>query len=129
MNKATKGENQHQSKVKKIVFEERNCPMTVAMKVLGGKWKIVIINFIQEASPARFGELKRKMPGITQTMLTNQLRELEQDGIIHRTIYAEVPPRVEYGLTDLGKTLIPISSSLHQWGIMFIQRNDVLERS
>lgn len=122
MQKSTNTENQGHTKAKNSVFDEWNCPRTVAMKVLGGKWKLILINLMVSDAPIRFGALKRGMPGITQTMLTAQLRELERDGIISRRIYAEIPPRVEYRLTELGRTLAPIAGSLHEWGMMFIQQ-------
>jgi DNA-binding HxlR family transcriptional regulator len=86
------------------------------MKVLGGKWKPILINAIYFTSPARFGELKRNVVGITQSMLTQQLRELEDDGIISRKIYAEIPPKVEYTLTEFGLTLSPVIQTLAKWG-------------
>ena len=87
------------------------------MHVIGGKWKSILINAIYHTSPARFGELKRSVIGITQSMLTSQLRELEDDGIINRKIYAEVPPKVEYTLTEFGLTLGPIIQSMADWGV------------
>ena len=110
-------ENQQIEKKNILVFDENNCPVTATMKVIGGKWKPILINCIYLDSPARFGELKRKMKGITQTMLTAQLRELENEGIIKRKIYAEIPPKVEYTLTEFGKTLGPIIQSLADWGM------------
>jgi DNA-binding HxlR family transcriptional regulator len=86
------------------------------MKVLGGKWKPILINAIYHMAPARFGELKRNVKGITQSMLTQQLRELEDDGLISRKIYAEIPPRVEYTLTEFGLTLSPIMLAMAKWG-------------
>ena len=102
---------------KKIfIFDENTCPITATMKVLGGKWKPILINAIYFTAPARFGELKRSVIGITQSMLTQQLRELEADGIISRKIYAEIPPKVEYTLTDFGLTLSPVIQTLADWG-------------
>ena len=101
---------------KKTVFDENSCPVTATMKVLGGKWKPILINAIYITSPARFGELRRSGKGITQSMLTSQLRELEDDGIISRKIYAEIPPRVEYTLTEFGLTLAPIILAMAKWG-------------
>jgi len=109
-------ENQEVKSEKKIIFDENTCPVTATMKVLGGKWKTILINAIYLTSPARFGELKRSVVGITQSMLTSQLRELEDDGIITRKIYAEIPPRVEYTLTEFGLTLSPIIQSMADWG-------------
>lgn len=109
-------ENQIVNDGKKIIFDENSCPVTATMKVLGGKWKPILINAIYLTSPARFGELKRNVKGITQSMLTSQLRELEDDGLINRKIYAEIPPRVEYTLTEFGLTLSPIMLAMAKWG-------------
>ncbi|MCU0417935.1 MAG: helix-turn-helix transcriptional regulator [Cytophagaceae bacterium] len=116
MKKTTNIDNQVNEKNKKIVFDEKSCPVTATMQVLGGKWKAILINAIYHTSPARFGELKRSVKGITQSMLTQQLRELEEDGLISRKIYAEIPPRVEYTLTKFGLTLSPIMLSMAEWG-------------
>ena len=116
MKKSTNIENQEDKMEEKIVFDEYTCPITATMKVLGGKWKPILINAIYFTAPARFGELKRSVNGITQSMLTQQLRELEEDGIISRKIYAEIPPKVEYTLTEFGLTLSPILQSMAKWG-------------
>lgn len=97
------------------------CPVTATLSVIGGKWKPVIL-FTLSGGMKRFGELKRTMPGITQKMLTQQLRELEHDGIIFRQVYAEVPPRVEYSLTETGETLKPILQTMCEWGRGHIMR-------
>lgn len=89
--------------------------ISAALNVLGGKWTIVIIWQLIRRT-ARFNELKKAIPGITQHMLTSHLRELEADGIVARTVYAEVPPRVEYALTDHGRSLEPVIRSLAKWG-------------
>jgi DNA-binding HxlR family transcriptional regulator len=99
-----------------FIFDENTCPVTATMKVLGGKWKPILINAIYFTAPARFGVLKRSVVGITQSMLTQQLRELEDDGIISRKIYAEIPPRVEYTLTEFGLTLSPVILTMAKWG-------------
>ncbi|NML58999.1 winged helix-turn-helix transcriptional regulator [Chryseobacterium cheonjiense] len=116
MKNDTNVDNQEDKNEKKFVFDEESCPVTATMQVLGGKWKAILINAIYHTSPARFGELKRSVKGITQSMLTQQLRELEEDGLISRKIYAEIPPRVEYTLTDFGLTLSPIMQSMANWG-------------
>lgn len=85
------------------------------MEVLGGKWKLAILNKLAGGSQ-RFGQLKRAMPAITQRMLTRQLRELEDDGLVRRTVYAQVPPRVDYALTDVGASLLPLMEQLDAWG-------------
>lgn len=97
-----------------------SCPLTSAMEILGGKWKIVILGHLF-TGVKRFGELKSLMPGITQKMLTQQLRELEADGLLHREIYKEIPPKVEYSLTENGKTLEPILKELCSWGMKLIE--------
>jgi DNA-binding HxlR family transcriptional regulator len=112
----TNSDNQIVETKKTFVFDENNCPVTATMKVLGGKWKPILINAIYFTAPARFGELKRSVIGITQSMLTQQLRELEDDGIISRKIYAEIPPKVEYTLTEFGLTLSPVIQTMAKWG-------------
>ena len=87
------------------------CSVEATLSVIGGRWKPVIIFNLLQNDVLRFGELKKKIEGITQRMLTNQLRELEKDKIVARKVYAEVPPRVEYSLTDYGRTLEPIKWS------------------
>ena len=91
------------------------CPIEVTLDVIGGKWKgMVLYRLLQGA--ARFNELRRETPKITQRVLTLQLRELERDGVICRTVHPEVPPRVEYSLTEFGRTLTPILSMMETWG-------------
>jgi DNA-binding HxlR family transcriptional regulator len=116
MKNNTNVDNQEVKNEKNFVFDENSCAVTATMKVLGGKWKPILINAIYLTAPARFGELKRSVVGITQSMLTQQLRELEDDGVISRKIYAEIPPRVEYTLTEFGLTLSPIMQSMAKWG-------------
>lgn len=118
-------ENKEDKSEKKIIFDENSCPVTATIKVLGGKWKAILINAIYHTSPARFGELRRSVKGITQSMLTSQLRELEDDGIISRKIYAEIPPRVEYTLTEFGFTLSPIIQSMADWGKEYRLNNNL----
>lgn len=123
MENATICEHQPVEDKKNIVFDENSCPVTASMTVLGGKWKPILINAIYLTAPARFGELKRTVKGITQSMLTSQLRELEEDGVIKRRIYAEIPPRVEYTLTEFGLTLKPVMLALAQWGLEYKLKN------
>lgn len=94
------------------------CPVEATLDVIGGKWKGVILYKLLER-PKRFSELKRQFPKITQRMLTLQLRELEEDGLVHREIYKEIPPRVEYSLTEFGKTLEPILLAMLTWGVQY----------
>ncbi|TKI58167.1 helix-turn-helix transcriptional regulator [Brevibacillus antibioticus] len=91
------------------------CPVETTLDVIGGKWKGIILYQLLNGTK-RFNEFRRLNPGITQFMLTLQLRELERDGIIHREIYKEVPPRVEYSLTDFGRTLEPVIMLMKAWG-------------
>ncbi|WP_409314365.1 winged helix-turn-helix transcriptional regulator [Pseudomonas putida] len=91
------------------------CPVTFTIDVIGGKWKSLIL-FHLITQTRRFNELRRLMPEITQRMLTLQLRELETDRVIHREVYREVPPKVEYSLAPLGKTLIPLITEMREWG-------------
>lgn len=95
--------------------QRTGCPVELAVSVIGGLWKPLIL-FALLSGRRRFGELNRLIPGATQRMLTLQLRELEADGAISRIAYAEVPPRVEYELTELGRSLEPILRALHRWG-------------
>lgn len=91
------------------------CSVEAAISLIDGKWKCVILFHLLEGTH-RFNELRRKLPGVTQRMLTNQLRELEADGLIARTVYAQVPPRVDYDLSPRGCTLEPILTALKLWG-------------
>lgn len=102
-------------------FTEDSCSVTRAVRVIGGKWKLFIIYHLMGRT-RRFGELQRLLPGITQQMLTAQLRELEADGLVHRKVYAQVPPKVEYSLTPVGKALEPITRALAAWGEQVPQR-------
>jgi DNA-binding HxlR family transcriptional regulator len=98
-----------------IVDKAYQCPVEATLDVIGGKWKVLILWHLK-GKVRRFSELKRLIPNITQKMLTQQLRELEAEGLIHRRVYAEVPPKVEYSLTEYGKTLNPILEMMCQWG-------------
>ena len=96
------------------------CPVATTVALIGSKWKLLIIrNLLQR--PWRFNELKRDLTGISQKVLTDSLRSMEEDGLITRTIYPEVPPRVEYALSDLGQTLKPILDSMVEWGNAYKQ--------
>lgn len=96
-------------------------PVGVTLNVIGGKWKPLILWHIGDKT-SRFGELMRKMDGITQKMLTQQLRELESDELIARKVFPEVPPHVEYSLTDYGKTLTPVLETMAKWGKKHVER-------
>lgn len=92
------------------------CPVSSTLKIIGGKWKPLILYFIS-VDVDRFGQLQRMMPGCSKRMMTTHLRELENDGIIHREVFAEVPPRVIYTLTAKGESLRPLFRELSKWGI------------
>lgn len=96
--------------------EYPECPVETTLSVIGEKWKVLIIRDLMTGTK-RFNELKKSLTGITQKMLTQQLRELEKDGLIIRKVYPVVPPKVEYSLSELGKTLIPVINSLKDWGL------------
>lgn len=93
----------------------RRCPVTATVDVIGGNWKPLIVFYLL-AETRRFGQLRRLMPEVTQQMLTLQLRELERDGVVHREVYRQVPPKVEYSLTPLGQSLEPIVALMTAWG-------------
>lgn len=98
-----------------------NCPVTATMSVIGGKWKLLILYLISN-DVNRFGKMGMMLKDISKQMLTTQLRELENDGIIERKIYPEIPPRVEYFLTDKGKALLPVIDKMKDWGNEFLLR-------
>ena len=101
-------------------FNPNNCPVTHFLNKIGGKWKILVLYAISK-NYNRFSMLQKVIPMISKQMLINQLRELEEDGIIERTIFAEIPPRVEYKLTDYGQSLMPIILTIQDWGIKDLQ--------
>jgi DNA-binding HxlR family transcriptional regulator len=99
------------------------CPTEMAMEILGGKWKVVILEHLVDGVH-RFGQLQRALPAITARMLTRQLRELEDDGLVRRTVYRQVPPKVEYSLTDTGRSLETILGELRAWGEWYRSQSD-----
>jgi len=101
---------------------DEECTVEVALVVVGGKWKLVILRHLLDGT-LRFGELDRALPGITPRMLTRQLRELEADGLVRRTVYPQVPPKVEYSVTDLGESLRSITDQLERWGHAYRERS------
>ena len=119
--KQTMSYEEFQEKVSSIILTESgNCPVTPVIQMLQGKWKLQIVYELCIRSPMRFGELKKMLKPITNTMLANALKELEVDGLVHREQYNEIPPRVEYSLTEKGKDLLPVFYAISQWGIKYI---------
>ena len=100
----------------KRLNSKSGCAVEVTLSVMGGTWKPIVLFHLLHGKK-RFSELGRAIPGITQRMLTLQLRELEEAGIVARTVYAEVPPRVDYALTDLGRSLEPVLIAMRDWGL------------
>ncbi|GBF75983.1 HxlR family transcriptional regulator [Paenibacillus sp. 598K] len=100
----------------RINLREINCEKELTLAVIGGKWKLIILWHLGLEGTKRFSELKKMIPHITQKMLTNQLRELEEDQLVERKVYAEVPPRVEYSLTAYGESLMPVLRLMYDWG-------------
>ena len=97
------------------------CPVATTVALIGSKWKLLILRNLM-ARPWRFNELKKDLNGVSQKVLTDSLRSLEEDGIVTRTVYPEVPPRVEYALSDLGESMRPIIDVMRQWGLEYQAR-------
>ncbi len=98
-----------------------NCALTYAVSVISGKWKLYILHALRNG-PKRYGEIKRVCTNITEKMLTQQLRELEKDGVLSRKVYPEVPPKVEYTFTELGRKLTFLFDPLTKWGVEYIKQ-------
>ena len=96
-------------------FDIARCPMVSTVELIGGKWKLGIICYLRHGT-WRFKELQQHLPNVKHQVLSQQLRELEDAGLVQRKVYAEVPPKVEYSLTEKGRTLIPVLTALHAWG-------------
>jgi DNA-binding HxlR family transcriptional regulator len=105
-----------------------NCPVEATIDVIGGKWKPLILWWLHQRTH-RFAELRRLMPGITEKMLTQQLRELEADGIVHRRVYPTVPPKVEYSLTEYGGSLKRALQAICDWGRTHMERINAVEKA
>lgn len=101
---------------REIECGEFNCEKELTLSIISGKWKIIIIYYLETEGTLRFSEIKRLLPKITHKVLTTQIRELEEDGIVHRKVFPIVPSRVEYSLTDLGESLMPIVLLMDEWG-------------
>lgn len=104
-----------------VTTQAGNCPVTPLLEMLQGRWKFQIIYELCIQSPIRFGALKKALGGITNTMLTSSLRELEQDGLVLREQFNEIPPHVEYSLTPKGKDLLPVFYEMTKWGFKYIK--------
>jgi DNA-binding HxlR family transcriptional regulator len=96
-----------------------HCPVTTALSIIGGKWKVIILWHLKEGGVKRFGELQRMVRGISQKMLTQELRDLEESGLVARKVYPVVPPKVEYSLTETGWSLKPLLEQLCEWGLEY----------
>lgn len=124
--------------MQKKISEEKNkkvetkksvsCPVETTISAIGGRWKVMIIHFLLERKH-RFGELSRLLGGISPRTLTRQLRELEESNIISRHVYQQIPPKVEYSLTPLGKELEAVLMSMHEWGLKLDRKNTALKKS
>jgi DNA-binding HxlR family transcriptional regulator len=99
-----------------MALKEVVCEMEVTLSIIGGKWKPLILYYLGENGTKRFGEIKSFLCRISHKTLTNQLKELEKDGMLNRTVYPDIPPKVEYSLTEKGKSLIPILEAICEWG-------------
>lgn len=107
----------------KTQMKRSDCPVATTIGLIGSKWKLLIIRDLMNGT-RRFGELRKSLVGISQRVLTASLRELEADGLVHRCVYAEVPPRVEYSLTKIGLSLKPIILTMADWGTRY-QNNQI----
>lgn len=107
---------------------EVSCPITATLNVIGGKWKSVILWYLRER-PLRFGELHKLIPKCSLKIFNSDLKDLEKDGILKREVFAEVPPKVEYSLTEYGKSLLPVIIILREWGVKRLMENPELMES
>jgi DNA-binding HxlR family transcriptional regulator len=110
----------------RIDLMEINCEKELTLALISGKWKLVLLWHLGIEGTKRFSDLKRKIPQVSHKILTNQLRELEEDHLIHRTVFPVVPPKVEYALTPYGESLMPVLKEIYEWGKYY--RENVLER-
>ncbi|MFJ7977122.1 winged helix-turn-helix transcriptional regulator [Peribacillus sp. NPDC096379] len=100
----------------RILTHDYHCEKELTLSIISGKWKVVILWHLGVEGPHRFSELQKLFPKISHKILTNQLRELMEDGIVHRGVFPEIPPKVEYSMTELGMTLLPIVEMMYEWG-------------
>jgi len=100
----------------KILNGDYHCEKELTLSIISGKWKVVILWHLGFEGPHRFSDLQKLFPKISHKILTNQLRELMEDGIVHRVVYPDTPPKVEYSITELGMTLLPIVQMMYEWG-------------
>lgn len=115
-----------EDRTNKVSCNNYRCEIELSLEIISGKWNALILWTLGTKGTKRFGELKKELNGVTQKMLTQQLRNLEKYNLIERTVYPEVPPVVEYSLTELGKTLMPVLESLDHWGKYFIEHRKEL---
>lgn len=103
-----------------FIFNEQmySCPVELTLRTIQGKWKVLLLWHLRN-EVLRYSEFKRRLPAITHKMLSQQLRELESDGLIHRKVYPVVPPKTEYSMTQEGKSLLPVLQAMQQWGVRF----------
>lgn len=106
----------------KLLYQEGDCPVLAVQNLIAGKWKLPILSLLSEGTK-RFSELQKLLPDISQGILTHQLRELERDGLVHREIYKEVPPKVEYSLTEIGQSFVPILNIVCTWGKSYLNQH------
>lgn len=113
-----------------IIFSKENvfCPVAYSLKVIEGKWKLPILWVLTQNGTLRYNELKKSIEGITNMMLTSSLKELEEDGLVDRVQYNEIPPRVEYSLSAAGKKLLPVLDELAKWGTELAQEKEQRNR-
>jgi len=108
----------------RMLEKDFNCRKELTLALIGGKWKMLILWRLGKEGTKRFSELRERMPGVTQKIMTSALRDLEDDHLVHREVYPEIPPKVEYSLTEAGMSLIPILESMYHWGTGYCKEYD-----
>lgn len=111
--------------MEKIDLGKYNCTVEATMDIIGGKYKVIILWHLIKNGTLRFSEIQRLIPQATPKMLSSQLKELEANGIINKVLYPVIPPKTEYSLSELGETLIPVITSIREWGVMYFERAGV----